>query len=74
MVPGEEVYNIINQIKECEIIISSSLHGLILADAYEKPSLRFNYSNKLVGGDFKFEDYYSGVGLDSHETIQIDDD
>lgn len=73
MVPNNEVYKIIKQIKECEIIISSSLHGLILADAYQKPSLRFNYSNKLVGGDFKFEDYYSGVGLNFHETIQITD-
>lgn len=73
MVPGNEVYKIIDQIKECEIIISSSLHGLILADAYQVPSLRFNFSNKLVGGDFKFNDYYSGVGLNSHETIQIDE-
>ena len=73
MVPGNEVYKIIDQIKECEIIISSSLHGLILADAYQVPSLRFNYSNKLVGGDFKFEDYYSGIGLNSHEAIQINE-
>ncbi|QYA26033.1 polysaccharide pyruvyl transferase family protein [Gramella sp. MT6] len=71
MVPGDKVYNIIDQLKECEIVISSSLHGLILADAYGKPSLRFNYSNKLVGGNFKFEDYYSGVGINKHETIQI---
>lgn len=73
MVPKNEVYKIIDQIKECEIVISSSLHGLILADSYQKPSLRFNYSNKLVGGNFKFEDYYSGVGLKNHNTIQIND-
>lgn len=73
MVKEKNVYEIINKMRECEAIISSSLHGLILADAYQIPSLRFTYSNKLVGGDFKFNDYYSGVGLNSHETIEIND-
>lgn len=73
MVTKDQVYDIIDQISECDIIISSSLHGLILADAYQIPSLRFTFTNKLVGGDFKFNDYYSGIGINHHDTIHIDD-
>lgn len=72
MVPQNEVYKIIDQIDECEIIVSSSLHGLILADVYQIPSLRFTYTNKIFGGDFKYDDYYSGVGINQHETLHFD--
>lgn len=58
----------------CENILSSSLHGLILAEAYGIPTCRLVFSEKLVGGDFKFYDYYSGVGIKTMETIFINDD
>lgn len=73
MVDNDKVYKIIDQIMECDIVISSSLHGLILTDAYQIPSLRFTFTKKLVGGDFKFNDYYSGVGINDHEIIHLDD-
>ncbi len=47
------------------------LHGLILADAYNIPSLRFTLSDKIIGGDFKYQDYYSGVGIDSFKTYRL---
>ena len=58
----------------CENILSSSLHGLILAEAYGIPTCRLVFSEKLLGGDFKFYDYYSGVGIKTMETIFIHDD
>lgn len=58
----------------CENILSSSLHGLILAEAYGIPTCRIVLSNKLEGGDFKFYDYYSGVGIKTLDTIYINDD
>jgi pyruvyltransferase len=54
-------YKFIDELLECEKIISSSLHGLIVADAYGIPNARVNVSNKLIGGDFKFIDYYKSV-------------
>ena len=53
--------NIIDQINQCEFVISSSLHGLIFADAYHIPNIWITLSNNLLGGKFKFLDYFSSV-------------
>jgi len=52
-------FNFIREIKECKNILSSSMHGLILCDAYQIPNKRLILSDKIFGGDFKFKDYYS---------------
>ncbi len=73
MVKDNNFLDIIDKINQCENIMSSSLHGLILADAYQIPSLRFRFKkNDIVGGDFKFDDYYSGVGIDTHYTYTLE--
>lgn len=54
-------HDIINGIISCERIISSSLHGLIISDAYSIPNLRVKFSNKIVGGNFKYDDYNLAV-------------
>lgn len=53
--------NVIDQINSCEGIISSSLHGLIVSDAYGIPNVRIQLSDNIVGGDFKYKDYFGGV-------------
>jgi len=66
---GEEEF--INELLECEKIVSSSLHGLIAADAYGIPNARVNISNKLTGGHFKFKDYYMSVGRPIDLGLQL---
>lgn len=51
----------LNELLSVKKILSSSLHGLILADAYGIPNSRINITNGLVGGHFKFIDYYMSV-------------
>jgi pyruvyltransferase len=43
------------------MIASSSLHGLILADAYGIPNVWMCLNKDTGGGEFKFKDYYEGV-------------
>lgn len=57
----KDVKDIVEQFNQCEIILSSSLHGLIVADAYGIPNRRIKLSDRITGGDFKYNDYYSGI-------------
>lgn len=43
----------------CVTIASTSLHGLITADSLHIPNSWIRLSDGLLGGDFKFLDYYS---------------
>lgn len=63
----EEPMKVLKDISECEFIISSSLHGLIVADSFGIPNLRIVTSDKLMGDGFKFDDYYSSFGVDSNK-------
>lgn len=56
---GEQEF--INQLKSVHKIVSSSLHGLIAADAYGIPNARISLRNNIVGGDFKYQDYALSV-------------
>lgn len=53
---------VIKKIDQCEAIISSAMHGLIVADALQIPNKWIVFSNRLEGGDYKFKDYYSVFG------------
>jgi autotransporter strand-loop-strand O-heptosyltransferase len=63
----------IDQLKECEYIISSSLHGLIAADAYGIPNYRVKISKLVHGGDFKYKDHYASVKREHYEPLQLTD-
>jgi len=55
--PRLPIEEFVDELFSCEMIFSSSLHGLIIADAYNIPNKRVIFGNKLIGGDFKFNDY-----------------
>ncbi|HWQ89326.1 MAG TPA: polysaccharide pyruvyl transferase family protein, partial [Desulfitobacteriaceae bacterium] len=59
----DEPIGVIEQMSACEAIISSSLHGLIVADCYGIPNKWIKVTDKLKGDGFKFLDYYSAYGL-----------
>jgi glycosyltransferase involved in cell wall biosynthesis len=60
----------VQKINECEILLSSSLHGIIFGDSYGIPSHHVQLSDALVGGTFKFRDYYSSVGR-TYSSVSI---
>lgn len=63
-VQERNVEHFINQVLECELILSSSLHGLIIADAYQIPSVWIELSKGVIGNGFKFNDYYASIKRD----------
>jgi len=65
---------VIEQICSCENIISSSLHGLIISDAYNIPNVRVIFSDLIPGGDFKYKDYFSGIGRQYIEPLDFRND
>lgn len=58
------IEEILRTVQECEFIISSSMHGLIVSDAFGVPNRRIAISRGVIS-DYKFDDYYSAFGLDS---------
>ena len=49
---------VVDEILSCDLILSSSLHGLIVAEAYGIPAAWITIMGNVNGGDFKFHDYY----------------
>jgi pyruvyltransferase len=62
--------NFVRSVKSCEMILSSSLHGLICADAYGIPNAWIKLSDILLGGSFKFRDYR--LSIMAKEPMPID--
>ena len=68
----EKWTDVIDQICSCEKVMSSSLHGLIVSDAYLVPNCWVELTGKILGGHFKFHDYASSVERRFINPIVID--
>ena len=60
---NENPYKFIDNLLKCKRVLSSSLHGLIISDSFGIPNMQLIVSDKIVGGDYKFKDYYSSFGI-----------
>jgi len=60
-----------DRLAECENVMSSAMHGLIAADSLGIPNIRMILSDKVIGGDYKFNDYYSAFGIENHSRINL---
>ena len=69
---SSNVENIIDQITDCDLIVSTSLHGVIVAHSYNIPALHF-VLNELNGDGVKFEDYYSSVDIPNYKSFNLYD-
>lgn len=66
---SDDPLKVIEEIAKCKKIVSSSLHGIILADAYNIPR-RIEIAPRMLshsqheGGLFKWKDYSASIGMD----------
>ncbi len=59
----DRISKVLDDIIQAELIVSSSLHGIIVAHAYAKKVIQVKFSNQLHGDGIKFADYYSAVNI-----------
>jgi pyruvyltransferase len=67
-----DVEDFVDSILSCDYILSSSLHGLIISDAYRIPNKWIVFSDLIIGGEYKFKDYYSTTSNVDEEPTQAD--
>lgn len=53
------VESFVDEISSCSSVFSSSLHGLIISDAYQVPNCWIRFDECQRFDDFKYHDYYS---------------
>ena len=73
----KDIEGFIDELTSCEVIFSSSLHGLIFADSYAVPNLWTTFNSyfwnrsKVVGNGFKFRDYFLSVNRKQEKPINL---
>ena len=55
----DDPLTVVRQIAQCRTVLSSSLHGLIVADSFGIPNRHLVFSDRPLGDGYKFDDYYS---------------
>ena len=68
---GGKIKPIITFLSQCRAVVTSSLHGVIFSHSLSIPVAAVKVSNQIIGGDWKFYDYYYGIKLTSF-TGRID--
>jgi len=60
--------NFINEVASAKLVISSSLHGIIIAEAYGVPAVLLDEVEK--GNLFKYEDYFLSTGRNEFSKVK----
>lgn len=72
VVRDEDHLEVVRQIARCRLVFSSSLHGLIVADAFGVPSVWLDPTGNHRFARFKFYDYAASVGRGLSRPIGLD--
>lgn len=61
----------VHEISMCKCILSSSLHGIIFSDSLRIPNVRIKLTNRIIGADYKFADYYSTTNRSCDDFVDF---
>lgn len=64
--------DVLQRMLECRAIVSSSLHGVIVAEAFGIPAQWFSIGQRVKGAQLKFNDYYLGTGRPLRNPSTLD--
>ena len=68
----KDVENVVDSIVSSSVCISTSLHGLIVAQAYGIPWVWLEvYDSNLAGNDFKFRDFFSTIDETQVKHVRV---
>lgn len=71
----QPVEDVVDAICSCTSVASSSLHGIIVANAYGIPAAWISFRDELDGDGTKFRDYYAAGGvIEPHGPLEITSD
>lgn len=63
--------HVVREIASCAAVLSTSLHGLVIADSYYIPAAWATLTPPLMGGTFKFHDHESVVTPGRSRRIEL---
>lgn len=63
--------DIVDKILSCSYVISESLHGLIVAEAYNIPSVWVEFKEHPPYWDFKYNDFYLSIGKYGQVSLKL---
>jgi pyruvyltransferase len=69
--PLQEPREVISQIAACDVVLSSSLHGLIVADSLGVPNVWVELSDNVAGAGYKFRDYLGCFGINDPTPVRV---
>lgn len=64
---------VVREIAACRLVISSSLHGLVVADAFGIPNIWLNPRGNHANSRFKFYDYANSIGRPMRQPVELRD-
>lgn len=65
-----DIEKLADDILSCDLIVSSSLHGIIFSHSLGVPAYHYQLTDLMKNGNFKFNDYYSSFdGLVYHKFM-----
>jgi len=71
---GLPITEFVDRIIRCRNVISSSLHGIVIAEAYGVPAIRATIGaswDRIASFDFKHADYYEGTERDLPAALTL---
>ncbi len=65
------VEKIVREITSCKYIVASSLHGIIVANAYNIPVAWVHFTESMAKQAFKYDDYFESIGYSQEKPLYV---